>query len=114
MKEFINNIDDSIRDMLVFFLFVIAGVFLKFYKSKKLPTFKRVIVETIATLIISGISYFILEQYFDFNRYFNYSICCLLGSMSSQFLDKVEDLFDAVYDAAAEKIKGKKEEDELV
>jgi glucan phosphoethanolaminetransferase (alkaline phosphatase superfamily) len=104
-KSWLASIDLKLIELLQFAGFVLFGVIVKMIREMKKPTLKRVFAEIVMSFFVAFIVYAVLVQFFELNNYFVYASCSYAGSISSKFLDNMENAIEGLFKAIPEKFK---------
>lgn len=105
MKHHITVIFDFIKshsEIFSFILVVMVGILIKVWKSiqdnTKL-TLKWFISEGFMSAVVAFTAYYIFDKMLNLDKIFVYIICAWLGSMSTIFHKKVEELVGKLFEA---------------
>jgi|GEM_PF-5079538 len=102
LTKFYEEYKNEIHEGVFFSAFVMFGSVVKIIRAiqqgSKL-SFGWFFTETILSFFIAIIVYAVFDQFLNFKPFFTYSICALLGSMSTVLHKKTEELLESIFDS---------------
>lgn len=101
MKHQILHFFKSNSELIAFLIVVIIGVGIKVWKAMRdnvKLTFKWFIAEGFMSALVAFTSYYIFDKMLHLDKFLVYIICAWLGSMSTIFHQKLEELLGTIFE----------------